>query len=62
LCDPVNLKHVLGQIDANCCNLHWVAPFLAVIDNCIMAHCDAGGAGAIHPIGFDEPQCSIKGP
>lgn len=24
--DPVNLKNVLGQIKADCGNLHWVAP------------------------------------
>ncbi len=26
--DPVNLKHILGQIDTNCCDLPWVAPVL----------------------------------
>ena len=48
--NPVNLKHVLGQIQPYGLNCHWVAPLLAVHDNCTMAHCDAGGAGAIHPI------------
>jgi hypothetical protein len=50
----VHLKDVLGQIKADCCNLHWVAPFLAVDNNCTKAYCDAGGAGAIHPIRFRE--------
>ena len=26
--DAVNLKNVLGQIQADCCNVHWVAPLL----------------------------------
>ncbi|MEP2471187.1 MAG: hypothetical protein ABJH45_06440, partial [Paracoccaceae bacterium] len=26
LSNPVNLKNVLGQIEADCGNLHWVAP------------------------------------
>ena len=46
----MDLKNMFGQINADSCNLHWVAPFPAVIDNCRMAHCDAGGAGATHPI------------
>jgi hypothetical protein len=27
--DTVNLKNVLRQIKADCCNLHWVAPLLS---------------------------------
>jgi hypothetical protein len=27
-CDPVNLKNVLGQVEADCCNLHGVAPLI----------------------------------
>ena len=27
--DAVNLKNVLGQIQADCCNVHWVAPLLS---------------------------------
>jgi hypothetical protein len=27
--DTVNMKNVLGQIQADRCNLHWVAPLLS---------------------------------
>jgi hypothetical protein len=27
--DTVDLKNVLRQIKADCCNLHWVAPLLS---------------------------------
>jgi hypothetical protein len=46
--DAVDLKNVLGQIEANCRNLHRVAPFLADDDTCIMAHRDAGWSRS-HP-------------
>jgi hypothetical protein len=36
--NAVNLKNILGQIKAYCLNCHWVASFLAVIDNCTLAH------------------------
>lgn len=52
--NSVNLKNILGQIETYGFNCHWVAPLLAVHDNCIMAHRDAGGAGAIHFIRFRE--------
>ncbi|MEM6889515.1 MAG: hypothetical protein AAF636_15415, partial [Pseudomonadota bacterium] len=48
----MNLEHVLGQIQSNCFNCHWVAPFLAVGNNCSMAHREAGGAGATHSIRY----------
>ncbi|WP_237402791.1 hypothetical protein, partial [Rhodovulum sulfidophilum] len=41
---------ILGQIQADRIDCHWVAPLSAVDDNCTMAHRDAGGAGAIHII------------
>src|SRR6056297_2806070 len=36
--NPVNLKYVLGQIQADGLYCHWVAPFPAVNDNCTLAH------------------------
>jgi hypothetical protein len=63
--DPVDLKNVLGQplidccainwIQADCCNLHGVAPFLAVIDTYNMTHRHAAKAGAIKPIRNGRP-------
>jgi hypothetical protein len=29
LADAVDLKDVFGQIEADCCNLHWVAPLIS---------------------------------
>jgi hypothetical protein len=29
LSHSVNLKDILGQIKADCCNLHWVAPLIS---------------------------------
>ena len=56
----MNLKNVPGQIETYGFNCHWVAPFLAVVDNCSMAHCDAGGAGATRSIrkGLKPPGCT----
>jgi hypothetical protein len=48
--DAMYLKDILGQIQSDCRNLHWAAPFFADDHRCILAHCDAVGAGAIHPI------------
>ncbi|MBL3587602.1 hypothetical protein JMM61_19995, partial [Rhodovulum sulfidophilum] len=52
--NPVNLKDILGQIQADRIDCHWVAPLSAVDDNCTMAHRDAGGAGAIHIIRLSD--------
>ena len=41
-CDPMNLEHVLSQINADCGNLREVASLEADLDTCIMAHCDTG--------------------
>jgi hypothetical protein len=49
----VILKNVLGQIGTYRVDYHWVAPFLAVRDNFIMAHREPRGAGAIYLIVFD---------
>ncbi len=40
--------------------LHWVAHFLAIDNNRTKAPCDAGEAGAIHPIWYDWPHRSIS--
>ncbi|ANB35838.1 hypothetical protein A6024_18055 [Rhodovulum sulfidophilum] len=56
--NPVNLKDILGQIQADRIDCHWVAPLSAVDDNCTMAHRDAGGAGAIHIIRFRDPRAA----
>ena len=50
LVDAVDLKNVLGQIQADCCNMHLGGSSQAVCNNCNMAHYDADGAGAIHTI------------
>ncbi|SHH82039.1 hypothetical protein SAMN05443551_3235 [Marivita hallyeonensis] len=53
--DAMDLKDVLGEIYANCCNLHWVAPLIAVMTTALWRIATPVGAGAIHPIRFDEP-------
>jgi len=45
--DAMNLKDILGQVQADCGNLHWVVPLVNSCGNCIMAHCDAGSRN--HP-------------
>lgn len=37
--DAMNLKSVLGQIKADCCNMHMGGSFQAVCDNYKMANC-----------------------
>jgi hypothetical protein len=47
--DPVNLRSLLGQIKADCENLHLVASLMrADMNICSMAHCDAGWSRS-HP-------------
>jgi hypothetical protein len=36
--NAVHLKYIFGQIQAYGLNFHWVAPILAVDDNCTLAH------------------------
>jgi len=52
--NPVSLKDIRGQIRADRLDGRWAAPLSAVDDTCIMAHREAGGAGAIHLIRFDK--------
>jgi hypothetical protein len=49
--DPMNLENVLGDVEADRGNLHLDGPFpLMVTDSIILAHRDAAGSGAVHPI------------
>lgn len=52
--NPMDLENVLGQICANCCNLHWVAFLAAVTTTALWRIATPVGAGAIHPIGFGD--------
>ena len=47
------LKNILGQIEADGLYCHWVAPFLAVFDNCTLAHS--------MPVEQEPPTSSGKG-
>jgi len=49
--DPMNLENVLGDVEADRGNLHLDGSFpLMVTDSTILAHCNAAGSGAVHPI------------
>ena len=51
LIDPMNLENVLGDVESDRGNLHLDGPFpLMVTESTILAHCDAAGSGAVHPI------------
>src|SRR6478672_9611584 len=54
--DAVNLKDVLGEIDADCGNLHVDGPHGDAFSNDHpLAHSRWPGAGAVHPISFPLP-------
>jgi hypothetical protein len=56
--DPMNLENVLGDVEADRGNLHLDGPFpLMVTDSTILAHCDAVGSGAVHPITAERGRC-----
>jgi hypothetical protein len=52
----VNLKDILGQIDADCREFHLTRSKLLLRDSNHL-RAIALGAGAIHPIRFVEPGC-----
>ncbi|WP_299675937.1 hypothetical protein [uncultured Roseobacter sp.] len=54
--DALDLKVVLGEIYANCRELHWVAPLMAVMTTALWRIATPVGAGAIHSIRFDGPR------
>src|SRR6478672_5785701 len=54
--DAVNLKDVLGEIDADCGNVHVDGPHGDAFSNDHpLAHSRWPGAGAVHPISFALP-------
>ncbi|MEM9581793.1 MAG: hypothetical protein AAGA08_01640 [Pseudomonadota bacterium] len=52
----MDLENVFGQVNADCGNLHGVAPLKADLDTCIMAHCDAGWSRS-HP---PHQECGLQ--
>jgi hypothetical protein len=46
----VNLKNILGEVQADCGGVHLLAPFMRSLDGTALCRVSAVGAGAIHPI------------